>query len=200
MTMLVVGQNADGGGSSLVVVDAKGDYGDENNWRASYEYGGLPGKENKDNENSLVITEILSHTDLPLVDTIEIKNNSDSDIDISGWYISDSDSNWKKYQIPQGTIIPAQGFITFDESQFKSNGIWNPDAVEPQDTEFAISSSGDQIYLIEATNGRPLYYAAEENLGPRETASLSANTITQRVQNILPLWIKRLLVLKIMPL
>ena len=159
-------ERADGGGSSLVVVDAKGDYGDENNWRASYEYGGLPGKENKDNENSLVITEILSHTDLPLVDTIEIKNNSDSDIDISGWYISDSDSNWKKYQIPQGTIIPAQGFITFDESQFNPNGIWNPDAVEPQDTEFAISSSGDQIYLIEATNGRPLYYAAERKFGP----------------------------------
>ena len=156
---------ADGGGSSLVVRDTEGNYDDESNWIASYEFGGSPGKESQNSENSLVITEILSHTDLPLLDTIEIKNISETDIDLSGWYISDSDSNWEKYQIPEGTVIPAQGFITFNESQFNPNGLWNPDAVEPRDSEFAISSSGDQIYLIEAKDGKPLYYAAERKFG-----------------------------------
>ena len=158
-------ERADGGGSSLVIIDTEADYDDENNWRASYEFGGSPGKGSGVSDNSLIITEVLSHTDLPSLDTIEIKNLSNSSIDISGWYISDSDANWMKYKIPVGTSVPPQGFVVFDESEFNPNGLWNSDAGEPSDSEFAISSGGDQVYLIEANNDQPQYYAAEQEFG-----------------------------------
>ena len=44
-------ERADGGGSSLVVRDTEGNYDDESNWIASYEFGGSPGKESQDSEN-----------------------------------------------------------------------------------------------------------------------------------------------------
>ena len=35
-------------------------------------------------------TKVLTHTDLPLVDAVEIHNRSDVLVDMSGWVISDS--------------------------------------------------------------------------------------------------------------
>jgi len=156
---------SDGGGSSLIVIDTEGDYSDEDNWTASPEFGGSPGTSGSTSDYSVSITEVLSHTDLPSLDTIEIRNDSDQPVDISGWYLSDSDTNWKKYEIPVDSVIPSQGYITFDESDFNPNGLWNPNAGEPADWEFAISSSGDQVYLIESENGNPLYFAAERDFG-----------------------------------
>ncbi len=158
-------RRSDGGGSSLIVIDTEGDYSDEDNWTASPEFGGSPGTSGSTSDYSVSITEVLSHTDLPSLDTIEIRNDSDQSVDISGWYLSDSDTNWKKYEIPADSVIPSQGYITFDESDFNPNGLWNPNAGEPADWEFAISSSGDQVYLIESENGKPLYFAAERDFG-----------------------------------
>ena len=46
-------------------------------------------------------------------DWIELANIDAVDVDISGWYISDKFDNPTKYQIPAGTIIPANGFLVF---------------------------------------------------------------------------------------
>ena len=46
-------------------------------------------------------------------DWIELANVGTTDVDISGWYISDKVDNPTKYQIPSGTIIPANGFLVF---------------------------------------------------------------------------------------
>jgi len=46
-------------------------------------------------------------------DWIELYNASDTPADISNWHLSDKISKPKKYQIPAGTIIPANGFLTF---------------------------------------------------------------------------------------
>lgn len=43
-------------------------------------------------------------------DWVELHNESDIDVDISGWYISDKSSKPTKYQFPEGTIVPANGF------------------------------------------------------------------------------------------
>lgn len=43
-------------------------------------------------------------------DWVELQNESDVDVDISGWYISDKESKPTKYQFPEGTIIPANGY------------------------------------------------------------------------------------------
>ncbi len=46
-------------------------------------------------------------------DWIELYNSSDTEVNISGWHLSDKISKPEKWEIPAGTIIPANGFLTF---------------------------------------------------------------------------------------
>ena len=131
---------ADGAGSSLEIVDPSGDKNDPANWRASREFGGTPGFEGAGDSSGVVINEILSHTDAPLLDAIELFNASSKEIDISGWFLSDS-RNFQKFVIPAGTIIPAGGYVVFDESHFNASG---------GATDFALDGAhGDQVWLLE---------------------------------------------------
>jgi hypothetical protein len=92
---------------------------------------------------NIVINEALAHTDLPLEDAIELYNPTDNSVDISGWYLSDSISNLKKFRIPPGTVIPSHGYKVFYEYQFNSDPGVNPFA-------FALGSLGDEVYLSTA--------------------------------------------------
>jgi len=109
---------ADGEGSSLEVVSTAGDYIDPVNWRPSCEYHGSPGSAGIGRDDRVVINEILAHTDPPLSDTIELSNLKATAVDISGWFLSDGSSNYRKFRIPEGTTIPGGGYIVFDESDF----------------------------------------------------------------------------------
>ncbi len=46
-------------------------------------------------------------------DWIELYNNSSAAVDISGWHLSDKESKPEKWEIPAGTVIPANGFLVF---------------------------------------------------------------------------------------
>ncbi len=46
-------------------------------------------------------------------DWIELYNTSDTETDISGWFLSDKTSKPTKWEIPNGTIMPANGFLVF---------------------------------------------------------------------------------------
>ncbi|MCX7872391.1 MAG: lamin tail domain-containing protein [Verrucomicrobiae bacterium] len=92
---------------------------------------------------NVIINEALSHSDPPLEDAIELYNPTDQPVDISGWYLSDSLNNLRKFRIPPNTIIPPRGFKVFYEYQFNSDPGVNPFA-------FALGSRGDQIYLSTA--------------------------------------------------
>ena len=139
----------EGGGSSLEIIDPLGDPNDSSNWRASSEYGGTPGGAGSGPRTDIRINEILAHTDPPAVDTIELYNTTASPIDIGGWYLSDS-SDYKKYRIPDGTLISGFGYLTFDETDFNPNGEWNPSPGVPGPNEFGLSSAGDDVWLTEA--------------------------------------------------
>ena len=106
-----------GGGKSLQVVDSNAAFsawGDENHWTSSERDGGTPGYDQGDTPagNGVVINEILSHTDIPLVDAVEIHNRSMVSVDLSGWYLTDSADQIEKYRIPDGTLITPGGFLT----------------------------------------------------------------------------------------
>jgi len=139
---------ADGRGFSLQLVDSAGDYNDPENWRSSTEFGGSPGTAGAAPCNDVTITEVLTHTDPPAVDAVELRNNTTGDIDIGGWYLSDAnnpgaESDYMKYQIPAGTILPAGGYIVFDESHF------NPTPGSPLPNHFAFSGAhGDDVWLL----------------------------------------------------
>lgn len=46
-------------------------------------------------------------------DWIELYNGTSTDIDISGWHLSDKEDKPGKWAIPEGTIIPANGHLVF---------------------------------------------------------------------------------------
>ncbi|MFP6906759.1 MAG: lamin tail domain-containing protein, partial [Verrucomicrobiota bacterium] len=152
----------DEGGSSLEVLDAFADLEDPANWQASSEYLGSPGAAGSGPVAVVVINEILSHTDLPALDTIELYNTSGSPVTIGNWYLSDTPGNYQMFKIPASTVIPGNGYLTFDESQFNPNGEWNPSPGVPAATEFGLSSKGDQLYLVEADGGTNLLSFVDE--------------------------------------
>jgi spore coat protein CotH len=135
---------ADGAGSALELISHAGDYNDGANWRDSISYGGSPTVFGLAVPPGVVINEVLTHTDLPLVDSIELHNTTASAINIGGWYLSDSDSPYKKYRIPTGTTISAGGYLTFDETHFNSSGGVNTN-------DFSLDAAhGDDVWLLQA--------------------------------------------------
>ena len=117
-----------------------------------------PGNSNLILYEGLVVNELLSHTDPPVEDAVEFRNTTANPIDISGWYLSDSRNDLKRYLIPAGTVVPANGYIVFYENQF--NG---PNAITP----FSFNSAyEDQVYLAQAVNGNLTGYIVQESFEP----------------------------------
>jgi hypothetical protein len=79
-----------------------------------------PGRANAAESETVVINEVLTHTDPPLEDAIELHNPGTSAVDISHWWLSDSLSQPQKYRIPAGTVIPSGGFAVFYQYQFSA--------------------------------------------------------------------------------
>jgi len=99
-----------------------------------------PGEGNHLPLQNIVIHEVLTHTDPPLEDAIELHNSSPAPVDLSGWYLSDDLRRLEKYQIPPDTVLPAGGYQVFYEGQF------NSDTNSP--LSFALSSArGDDLFL-----------------------------------------------------
>lgn len=46
-------------------------------------------------------------------DWVELHNMGSTDVDISGWHLSDKEDKPGKFRIPDGTIIPANGYMVF---------------------------------------------------------------------------------------
>ena len=132
---------ADGTGASLELTGDPLEANEPFAWSASVIVGGTPG-ESRVEPIGVVVNEILAHTDLPLSDSIELYNTTVSSVDISGWYLSDSANDLLKFEIPDGTVIAAGGYVVFTESDF------NPNPQAPAASDFALSSSrGDDVWL-----------------------------------------------------
>jgi hypothetical protein len=135
----------DGAGFSLVVVDEAGDTGLWNRkegWRANGSLNGAPGQIDPPAPTfaGIVVNEVLTYTDVPQVDAIELHNPTASDVNIGGWFLSDSFDAPRKYRISNGTVIPAGGHVSFDENQFNNAAT----AIVP----FALSSKGDEVWVF----------------------------------------------------
>jgi hypothetical protein len=137
----------DGHGFSLVIRDDTAPFytwGDKASWRPSGQLNGSPGLSEPAPPviAPIRINEVLAHTDLPQVDSVELYNPTTNVVDISGWFISDDLTNVTKFRIPNGTTIAAGGYVSFNESQF------NPTPGVPP--SFAFSSKGDEAVLVSA--------------------------------------------------
>jgi hypothetical protein len=137
-------ERADGNGSSLEIVNPRGDYTDSRNWNSSSEYLGSPGVTGTGPIVSVVINEVLTHTDPPLQDSVELHNPTPNDVNIGGWYLSDDGAVLKKYRIPGNTVVPAGGYLVLTEQQFNNTN-------NPATIPFSFDSArGDDVWLTAA--------------------------------------------------
>ena len=141
-------QRADGVGGTLELIAPESTPGDElgksSHWRGSTEFGGSPGREGTE-PIGVVINEVLANTAplAPRTDSVELHNPSGAAIDVSGWYLSDSQNDLLKYRIPDNTILESGAYLVFDESDF------NPTPLNPEPTDFALSGAqGDDVWLV----------------------------------------------------
>jgi hypothetical protein len=143
---------ADGGGHSMVFLEGAlaaqssgaGEYA--GNWRGSTFLRGSPGAADAVPVPTILLNEVVAHTDfnneLDSNDWIELYNPTDLPITLGpGWYLSDSSStysNLMKWAIPTNTVIPAHGWVSFDEvTGFHF----------PTNTGFGLSKDGEQVFL-----------------------------------------------------
>ena len=156
---------ADGKGSSLELANLTLPFANlyaDQNWRPSAEYNGTPGSAGTGELYDVQINEVLTHTDLPQSDSVELHNNTDSPIDISGWYLSDNSDNYLEYRIPDGTILPARGYVVFDESDI------NPTPLNPGPNDFTFNGAhGEEVYLLtkDPATGQPLRFVDHVSFG-----------------------------------
>ncbi|MBW8002449.1 MAG: hypothetical protein FVQ80_10575 [Planctomycetes bacterium] len=148
----------DGDGFSLTIIDPcnpdVNSWDEKNSWRASAYNGGSPDTGDDGiipNPGDIVVSEVLAHADIIAFDWIELENTTSSIIDISGWFLSDNDSNLQKHEIAPGTTIPANGYIVFYQNTHFS--------------EFGLSENGEEVCLSSADGGTLTGFRKKEDFG-----------------------------------
>lgn len=132
----------DGEGFSLVIVNAfaaADSWNLKSSWRPGSALNGSPGVADPAPPHlpGILVNEVLTHTDPPLRDEVELHNPTINLVDLGGWFLTDDPQQPKKYRIPAGSFIAPGGFLTFDTTHFGSGP-----------TGFGFSSSGESVYLF----------------------------------------------------
>ncbi|MBT3198999.1 MAG: hypothetical protein HN350_03695 [Phycisphaerales bacterium] len=148
--------HTDGDGFSLTIRDPQGAgelWDQKIGWRASEAPGGSPGYSDVlTDPGAIIINEVLAHSDSPHVDTIELYNTSDSPVDVSGWFLSDSGLDLTAYKIPNTPSIPAGGYLVlYGDTHFGG--------------DFLLSEHGDDVYLSSNTNEQAGGYRRHVDFG-----------------------------------
>jgi hypothetical protein len=100
----------------------------------------------QNNANGVVVNELLAQNTTDAVDEagdyedwVELYNNNEYPVDLSGFYLSDSTTNLTKWQFPSGSIIEANSYMM----------IWTDDEPTegPLHATFKLSVSGESVTL-----------------------------------------------------
>jgi len=155
---------AAGEGCSLILLDVDGDSDEPGTWGASDAWGGEPGEPDTVSAREVIVNEVLSHTDPPQEDAIELHNRSSVAVNLEGWYLSDDADMRTKYRITN-TTIAAHGYVVFYEYQFNTNALF-----DTNNTPFALNAVlGDRVYLTAAdAGGEPTRVVDIVEFGPAE--------------------------------
>ncbi|MCA9215785.1 MAG: lamin tail domain-containing protein [Planctomycetales bacterium] len=73
---------------------------------------------------------------------VELYNQSDVNVDLSGWFVSDNVGDLQKYQLAEDTILASGEFLVLQESDF------NPTPETPLPTHFSLSAAGHAAILL----------------------------------------------------
>ena len=111
----------------------------------------------------VVINEALTYPVLPLQQAIELRNASAESVNIGGWWLSNARDDLKRFQISEGTVLAAGGYMVFYQSQFNPPPWHLP--------SFALNSTrDDELYLSQTdTAGNLTGYRAVVTFGPAQS-------------------------------
>jgi hypothetical protein len=88
---------------------------------------------------NVVINELLSHTDPPLEDAVELYNPTDNAVNLGGWFLSNTARDLRRYVVPDPTVVPAHGYAVLYERGFGNTN---------SPTVFTFNSAhGDEVHL-----------------------------------------------------
>ena len=98
--------------------------------------------------SEVVINEFMASNDQAVADQngefddwIELFNNSQAAVDLSGWHLTDDINNLAKWTFPQGSIIGSGGYlIVWADEDGSQAGLH---------ANFKLSSAGEQVYLVD---------------------------------------------------
>ncbi len=137
-------------------------------WQPSSVPDGTPLKEDTGTPfipDAVIINEILAHSHDNAPDWIELYNTTNNPINIGGWFLSDENNpDLTKYEIAEGTIIPAKGYIVFTEDENFANKN-DPGCHTP----FSLNDDGETVFLTPVINGRIIEDIVSQNFGASET-------------------------------
>jgi hypothetical protein len=107
---------------------------------------------------NVVIDEVLSHTDPPLEDAVELFNPTGTPVDLGGWYLSNNESDFKKYRFPANAVLTVGGYAVIYEAQFN---------VSNSPTAFTFNSAHGDAAIVSAadTLGQLTGYRAQMKFG-----------------------------------
>ena len=136
---------------------------------------------NSEEESPVIINEIMALNETTLQDPqeefddwIELHNITQQNFDLSGWYLSDNPNNPRKWEFPEGSLVPANGYMIVwaDEDGGASEGVH---------ASFKLSSNGESLYLTSSDQDGN-YIMDQIQFGPQEqdisfgrTSSIEAN-------------------------
>ena len=80
-----------------------------------------PGLSNFQLLRSVYINELLSHTDPPIEDAVELYNPTATVVNIGGWLMSNQRGTPARYAFPSDTILQPHAFHVVYESQFRNS-------------------------------------------------------------------------------
>ncbi|HEY5914693.1 MAG TPA: lamin tail domain-containing protein, partial [Verrucomicrobiae bacterium] len=128
---------------------------------------------------NVLVNEVLTHTDPPLEDAIELFNPGTTDVVLDDWFISNSQADFRKYRIPAGTVLPAGGYKVFYEYRFNSTNA----------SPFTFNSAhGDSVLVSEADSLANLTgYRAQVAFGAAENGVSFGRFVTSAGADFVPL-------------
>jgi hypothetical protein len=111
----------------------------------------------------VLVNEVMAHTDLPEVDTVELHNPTAQAVDLSGWFLTDAQDQPRKYPLPSGTVLPAFSHLVLTECEFG----------------FGLSALGEEVWLFSGEGTHLTGYAHGFQFG----ASFNGTTLGRLVDS-----------------
>ncbi len=147
--------------------------------------------------SKVIISEVLPSNEYSLADRdgdrsdwVELYNTTGSDILLNGWYLSDS-NNFYKWAFPEGTVIPANGYLLVFLSGKESSGkeLHASFSIAKGETlklfnsadytfdQLPIEAARDNVSVGRDTEGNVVYFGEPTPLSPNGHARSEADSL-----------------------